>query len=38
MLSKNDEEYFENKIKNKQERYLILAQRGISALKEVLDV
>ena len=28
----------ENKIKNKQERYLILAQRGISALKEVLDV
>lgn len=28
----------ENKIKNKQERYLILAQRGISTLKEVLDV
>ena len=28
----------ENKIKNKQERYLILAQRGISALKEALDV
>ncbi len=28
----------ENKIKNKQERYLVLAQRGISALKEVLDV